>query len=51
MNIPGALTAWNDAALLIPEMDMLLDAPAVKVTPTLTNCGSVFTDWNTSVAV
>src|SRR5438105_3562840 len=48
---PGAKDSLNDAALLTWSILTVPALPTVSVTGTFTNCGTVFTDCSTSVAV
>src|ERR1039457_3361195 len=49
--IPGATFLPKDAPFATAAITTSEDAPIVNVTGTLTNCGMVFTDWKTRVAV
>ena len=49
--MPGANAAPPENVLEMPLMTTLLDPPMVNAIGTLTNCGRVFTDCSTSVAV
>jgi len=42
--MPGAYTCAKDAPLATPPILVVVEAPMVNATGTLTNCGVVFTD-------